>query len=85
MFLSLLKEEFYFFCIAAVLCSVVSTFYYIRIIKIMFFENAITGKLYYPIKSKKVWLLSVCTFLLVFIFINPKLLFLIIHIIIELY
>lgn len=82
-FLSLLKEEFYFFCIIAVLCSVVSTFYYIRIIKIMFFENALVGKLYYPITSKKVWLLSLCTFLLIFLFINPKLFFLIIHIVVE--
>lgn len=82
-FLVLLKEKFYFFCIIAILCSVVSTFYYIRIIKTMFFENILVGKLYYPIKSNKVWLLSFLTFLLLFLFVNPKLFFLIIHIAIE--
>jgi NADH-quinone oxidoreductase subunit N len=32
-FLALLKEEFYFFCILAIVFSVISTFYYIRIVK----------------------------------------------------
>jgi NADH-quinone oxidoreductase subunit N len=30
------------------LCSVVATFYYIRVIKIVFFENLLSGKLYSP-------------------------------------
>jgi NADH:ubiquinone oxidoreductase subunit 2 (subunit N) len=82
-FLALLKEEFYVFCIAAVLCSVISTFYYIRIVKTMFFENVLVGKLYYPIKTNKTWLLSFFTFLLIFLFVNPKLFFLIIHLIVD--
>ena len=78
-FITLLLQNFYFFCISAVLCSVVSTFYYIRIVKTMFFENTLVGKLFHSINSNKVWLLSLFTFLLVFIFVNPKLLFLIVH------
>lgn len=82
-FLALLQEELYFFCILAVLCSVISTFYYIRIVKTMFFENILVGKLYYPIQSNKVWVLSFFTFLLLFLFINPKVFFLLVHIIVQ--
>ena len=78
-FLTLLNEKFYFLCVFSVLCSVISTFYYIRIVKIMYFENILIGKLYYPIKTNKVILLSFFIFMHVFLFINPSLLFLIIQ------
>ena len=50
-FLVLVEASMYFIAIISILCSVISTFYYIRIIKIMYFESSIVGKLYYPIKS----------------------------------
>jgi NADH:ubiquinone oxidoreductase subunit 2 (subunit N) len=78
-FLTLLNEKFYFLCVFSMLCSVISTFYYIRIVKIMYFENILIGKLYYPIKTNKVILLSFFIFMHVFLFINPSLLFLIIQ------
>jgi NADH-quinone oxidoreductase subunit N len=33
------------------LCSVIATFYYIRILKVLFFENLLVGKLYFPVLS----------------------------------
>ena len=50
-FLVALKAELYNSAIVAILFSVVSTFYYIRIVKIMYFEPVLVGKLYYPINS----------------------------------
>lgn len=78
-FLSVVSSEFYLVALASILCSVVSTFYYIRIIKIIYFENILVGKLYYPIKSDKTILLGLLTFCLIFLFINPTLLYLIIY------
>jgi NADH:ubiquinone oxidoreductase subunit 2 (subunit N) len=71
--------EFYFIALITILCSVVSTFYYIRIVKILYFENTLVGKLYYPISNRKILILSLLLFLLVFLFINPTFLYLFIH------
>lgn len=78
-FLSVLHAQYYFAALLAVLCSVVSTFYYIRIIKILYFENVLVGQLYYPIITSKTILCSVSIFLLFFLFINPTLLYLIVY------
>lgn len=71
--------EFYFIALITILCSVISTFYYIRIVKILYFENTLVGKLYYPINNQKILILSLLIFLLIFLFINPTFLYLIIH------
>lgn len=76
-FFQLINSSFYMVTFATILCSVISTFYYIRIIKILYFENLLVGKLYYPIKSEKTSILSFLTFLLIFVFLNPTLLYLI--------
>ena len=78
-FLTLLQQKLYFVCVAVILCSVVSTFYYIRLIKVLYFENCLVGKLYYPIKTNKTLFLSVSIFLLIFLFINPSVVFLILY------
>lgn len=75
-FLSVVGISFYFIALISVLFSVVSTFYYIRVIKVLYFESTLAGKLYYPINNNKVLLLSVLVFLLIFLFINPTLLYL---------
>jgi len=76
-FLVSIEASMYFIAITSILCSVISTFYYIRIIKIMYFESSIAGKLYYPIKSN-ISILLVCLFyFLLFLFINPTLIYLI--------
>lgn len=78
-FLSVLYVEYYVVALISVLCSVVSTFYYIRIIKILYFENILVGKLYYPIKTDKIIILTASIFSLFFLFINPTFLYIIIH------
>ena len=78
-FLSVLHAKYYFVALLAVLCSVVSTFYYIRIIKILYFENLLVGKLYYPLISSKTILFSILIFSLLFLFVNPTLLYLIVY------
>ena len=78
-FLSILYVEYYIVALLAVLCSVVSTFYYTRIIKILYFENILVGKLYYPIKTNKIFFLTSSVFALFLLFLNPSLMYLIIH------
>jgi NADH-quinone oxidoreductase subunit N len=76
-FLSVVGISFYFVALASIFCSVVSTFYYIRIIKVLYFENLLVGKLYYPINTIKTILLSILIFSLVFFFLNPTILYLV--------
>ena len=71
--------EFYLILIIIAFCSVISTFYYVRIVKILYFENVLVGKLYHPIKHQKTALLSFLVFLLIFLFLNPNFLILIIR------
>jgi NADH-quinone oxidoreductase subunit N len=78
-FLSILHAKYYFVALLAILCSVVSTFYYIRIIKILYFENLLVGKLYYPITTSKSVLFSVLIFSLLFLFVNPAFLYLLVY------
>ena len=78
-FLSILYVEYYVVALLTVLCSVVSTFYYIRIIKILYFENILVGKLYYPIKTNKILFLTISIFALFFLFVNPTLMYILIH------
>jgi NADH-quinone oxidoreductase subunit N len=78
-FLTVVGISFYFVALVSILFSVVSTFYYIRIIKILYFENTIVGRLYYPIETNKTLLLSILILLLIFLFSNPTLLYLLNH------
>ena len=65
----------YFFSFTNIIFSVIATFYYIRIVKIIFFENLLVGNLYTSITTKKSFLINLLTFLLVFFFISPMLLY----------
>ena len=78
-FLSILNAQYFLVALFTIICSVVSTFYYIRIIKILYFENFLTGKLYYPITTNKIILFSISIMCLIFLFINPTFLYLVIH------
>lgn len=71
-----IKSYIYYISTIALLCSVISTFYYIRIIKVIFFENKLVGNLYYPIQNQKSFLLIFNFYLFIFFFINPNLLYL---------
>ena len=76
-FVTAIESSMYFVALISILCSVVGTFYYIRIIKILYFEKVLVGKLYYPIDSQSSVIITSLFFLLIFLFINPTLLFLI--------
>ena len=75
-FLVSIEAFMYFIAIISILCSVISTFYYIRIIKIMYFENYLAGRLYYPIKAHSSILIVFLFYFLIFLFINPTLVYL---------
>lgn len=76
-FLSVVGISFYLVALISVVCSVVSTFYYIRIIKVLYFEHSLVGKLYFPIKTEKTVMLSFLIFLLLYFFFNPAFLYII--------
>ena len=76
-FLSVIGISFYCVALISVICSVVSTFYYIRIVKVLYFESLLVGKLYYPIKSIKPIVLCFLIFSLLYFFFNPAFLYLI--------
>ena len=74
-FKALSGVSIYFFSLINILFSVIATFYYIRIIKIIFFENLLVGKLYNTISTKKTFIINILIFLLLFLFISPMLLY----------
>lgn len=75
-FLALVEASMYFVAVVSILCSVISTFYYIRIVKIIYFENFIVKNLYYPIISHTSISIVFLFYLLLFLFINPTLIYL---------
>ena len=78
-FLSAVEFEMYYVAIISILASVISTFYYIRIIKILFFEKSLVGNLYYPLEYTQTIVIVTSFFLFIYLFINPTLLYLISH------
>lgn len=75
-FLVAIETFMYFVATISILCSVISTFYYIRILKLMYFESSLAGKLYYPIKGYASISVVFLFYLLLFLFINPTLVYL---------
>lgn len=71
-----LENTFYIFALTSAIFSVIATFYYIRIIKVLYFENLLVGKLYYPINTTKTIVISSLIFSLLLLFINPSILYL---------
>ena len=74
-FKALSGVSIYFFSLTNILFSVIATFYYIRIIKILFFENLLVGNLYAAINTKKTFIINFLTFLLIFFFMSPMFLY----------
>lgn len=66
----------YYFSVINILFSVIATFYYLRITKVIFFENILVGNLYATMYSKKIFIVNFLTFLLIFLFFNPMFLYL---------
>ncbi|KIE05581.1 hypothetical protein NF27_DP01250 [Candidatus Jidaibacter acanthamoeba] len=70
--LAAIKEGMYIYSVAAVIASVISAFYYLRIVKIMYFDetkNSVQG--FFPITLKVIAALTVVFNLLYFIFPTP--------------
>lgn len=72
-FLSLTEASMYSIALISILASVISTFFYIRILKVIFFENVLVGKLFYPTTSKDNIIRSLLFFSVLFLFISPTL------------
>ena len=70
-FLTIMGTSLYFIAFLTVLLSTISTFYYIRIIQIIYFEKLLVGKLYYPIITQNYLVIHCLFFLLIFFFLNP--------------
>ena len=75
-FFSLIQEMKYVVSIIIILCSVLSTFYYIRLLKIIFFEKTTVGNLYHPLKYFSTLCLIFIFFFLLYFFFNPNIIFL---------
>lgn len=78
-FLSVLKNDYIFVALILAGCSFISVFYYIRLVKIFYFENINFGYLYKPLYSFNSIILYLCLFAIIFLFINPTLFYLIIY------
>lgn len=74
LFLAAIEASYYLISFLSIFCSAISTFYYIRIVKVIYFETVLIGKLYHPIKNQITLILVVVIYNLVFIFIRPNLL-----------
>jgi len=75
-FAALSGISIYYFSVINILFSVIATFYYLRIVKIIFFENLLVGNLYVTMSLKTAILANFLIFLLIFLFFNPMFLYL---------
>jgi NADH:ubiquinone oxidoreductase subunit 2 (subunit N) len=48
----IINVSMYIIALAIILFSVISSFYYIRLIKILYFENVLVSRLYYPLNNQ---------------------------------
>jgi len=75
-FLVVVKSSAYLIATLSILFSVISTFYYIRLIKILYFENTLVGKLYLPITTQKSLLISGLALSLIILCLDPTIIYL---------
>jgi len=79
LFFAALSSSLYFLAFFGVLTSVVSCFYYIRMIKIMYFEKPTQFIAYQSMDQEKSILLGLTLFFMIFFFFYPSPLFLVVH------
>ena len=75
-FLVVVKSSAYLIATVSIVLSVISTFYYIRFIKILYYENTLVGKLYLPITTQKALLISILALALILLCVDPTLIYL---------
>nr|YP_010247944.1 NADH dehydrogenase subunit 2 [Pseudo-nitzschia delicatissima]QTJ30089.1 NADH dehydrogenase subunit 2 [Pseudo-nitzschia delicatissima] len=73
------KSSAYLISLVSILLTVISTFYYIRLIKVLYFENARVGKLYLPISTNKALLIAILSFSLILLCLDPTLIYLLFY------
>ena len=73
------KSSAYLISLISILLTVISTFYYIRLIKVLYFENARVGKLYLPITTNKALLIAILSFSLIILCLDPTLIYLLFY------
>ena len=78
-FFSALNASLYFFAFLGVITSVISCFYYIRLIKIMYFEKRSNWIVYKPMAKETSILLGITLFFILFFFFYPSPFFYIAH------
>jgi NADH-quinone oxidoreductase subunit N len=72
-----IENTLYSVALFSILFSVISTFYYLRIVKIVSFEPGTAGPLFHPINSMNVIVVVIMFYLFIFLFINPTMLYLV--------
>ena len=75
-FLSALSSGLVLVSLIAILASVISSVYYIRLIKIMYFEPKSDVSFVFPVTRSCSLMMGSGTFFLIYLFINPTLLLL---------
>jgi len=78
-FVNCLGSSLFFAGFVAILSSVISSFYYIRLIKTIYFEKVIDNGFKFSVSRSCSLILCFSMFFLVFLFFNPSLLFLQTH------
>ena len=73
------KSSAYLISLVSILLTVISTFYYIRLIKVLYFENTLVGKLYLPITTNKALLIAILSFSLIILCLDPTLIYLLFY------
>jgi NADH-quinone oxidoreductase subunit N len=71
LFLAAMQSELYSVVIIGILSSVVAAFYYVRIIKVMFFESIGNFTTYKQMDKLNALILSSCLYFLIFFFAYP--------------
>jgi NADH:ubiquinone oxidoreductase subunit 2 (subunit N) len=74
-----IKSSAYLVSVISIVLSVISTFYYIRLIKVLYFENTLVGKLYVPITTQKALLISVLALSLIVFCLDPMIIYLLFY------
>jgi hypothetical protein len=74
-----IKSSAYLVSIVSIVLTVISTFYYIRLIKVLYFENILVGRLYVPITTQKALLIAILALSLIVLCIDPMLIYLLFY------
>ena len=78
-FSAAVNSSAYLISLISIALTVISTFYYIRLIKILYFENTLVGKLYAPIETQKALLISALSLSLIVLCLDPTLIYLLFY------